>query len=305
MKYLILGLTFLIAIPSIAARKYPSTKRDGAQRTRVLEAFWSPGHMTNPDHHVDQYFKYVVNVIDGSLGSFGRNDGLHYFASLLSKNPQAISGNPRICSSFISHDHRTMFPGQISLILNVPVVNYGPMGPLDIGSHGVSSYGRAVRYFERIYKKNKQYIFTPEQLIANGASGSWNEILLIGTNESQLDDKGEFKKVSSTGAILRCLNWKSTTEHPSIRNDISQEVRSYKIRLPEHEEAAIQCLVGKDRMKKYVGKSLAQINTELREQEELGQRLSVDEKRMLYLSNLSNYSAQEDLAFPIILFKKK
>lgn len=304
MKNFVFCLTLLVAVPSFAAPKYPSAKRDARQRTKALEAFWSPDQMTKPEYHIDQYFKYVVNVIDGSLGSFGRNDELHYFASLMSKDPQTISGNPRICSSFISHEHRTMFPGQISLILNVPVVNYGPMAPRDIGSHSVSSYAKAVRYFESLYRKNKQYLFTPEQLILNGSSKSWNEILLTGTNESQYDENGEYQKVSASGAILRCLNWENVIEHPSLKNEIPQDVYSYKIKLPEHSRAAIQCLVGKDRLVDYTGKSLAQINHELTQKEEQGQGLSVEEKRMLYLSNLAHYSEQEDTVFPIILFKK-
>lgn len=295
MKYRLIALIAFAFIGSaISAPVYPSKKLDSRNRVKVLKKYWSPERMTHPSQHQDYSFRYIINVIDGDLGSFGRGK-VHYYANLLSLDPQSIKNNPRICSSYITANHRKMFPGQISLILRVPVVNFGPMSPRDIGSHAASSYSRAVRYFNELYASQKQLIFTPRQMLGS----SWSEILLTGENESQYDENGEFERVKSTGAILRCLDWESIK--PGLKS-LNPNIKSKKIDLKQDEELAIQCLLGKEKMAEYEGKSLEQIHSELSLKNKKGQGMSVSEMRLLYLSNFYQYILEENSDFTIILF---
>ena len=212
---LLLGLTFVLNVIA-APPEYPGKSRAAKFRHQVYKQHWSPEKMSAPQFHYDSHFKYIVNIIDADLSSFGRKKKVHHFAKILTNDPQKISENPRICTSFINQKHRKMFVGQIALILDVPSANIGPMRANDLGSHSVSNYAKAVRYFNRLFKKNPNLIATPEQLVKENPN-SWNEILLTGNNKSSNT------LVQAKGAIIRCVNWEKFKSNYELEYNIKAQ----------------------------------------------------------------------------------
>tara|TARA_Y100000780_G_scaffold166498_1_gene151374 strand:+ start:77631 stop:78569 length:939 start_codon:yes stop_codon:yes gene_type:complete len=287
--------SLLFSIPSIAARKYPGNDRYSKQRLKVYKAHWAPEKMTNPYFHDDQKFDYIVNIVDGSLGAFGRVSSLHYYAKLNTSNPSLISNNPRICASYINQDHRELFTGQIGLILKVPEYNFGPMSFKDLGSYAVGSYTTAVRYFNKLFKQPKQLIFSPADL-ARKSRNSWNEMLIMGHNEYY------DTKVGSEGAILRCKNWKSFVSKHGDRLQIQPGQSSAPIDLVEQPEVAFECLTGSKLLTDELIKNPVALKADLL-RDDKNSTLTVDEMRAIYLLNLRDYILHEDKGFQVILFE--
>jgi hypothetical protein len=312
MKFKLLFFLFFFSIfSSIAYAKvlfplYPDHgSKQETEKFKFLEKHWSSEKFSNPLIHSDSDYMYIVNVIDGmALGAWG-NTRTHFFGKLLSSDPQKISGNYKISSSVISSKYRTFFQGHLALILDAPTVNLGPMAPEDMAAVQQDNYEQAVKYFKNVINKEFSKIYTPADLIeaTKARRKKWNEVLILGTNHSQLDKTGGFKKVKAKGLIIKCDNWDEFISKSGL--NLSSKIKSMRIDLAQDFKRASQCLLGDRRAKRYHGykghKGIAELKESLLALE-AKEKLMVYEKRMLYLVNFYQYVSKSNSKFPVILY---
>lgn len=191
MKTITLSLVLLLATSAFAEKgEYPFSNESLMER-KVRDT-WAPERLSNPQHHNESRFVYLVHEIDTGDDKWT----LPYL-----ENPDSIREQYRISSSVISQDMIGTYSGRIAMILRAPKENIGPMHYQDMASGRAKDYQGALTTMRR-NKRMFPTFYPPEVLasVTKDRSSHYNEVLVMGTNNSKNT------VVTVAGFLVQCLD---------------------------------------------------------------------------------------------------